>query len=328
LILHLGQLAEVVLSLPALTALRQRFPNSHITLAATVAGCQVVAMTGAVNDFLFVDSTQLSDVAKPWVLYRWIRFLQGLRQRGYDFAIELPSYRRTNMLTWLARLPVRAAMRRPSHSLDFLFNLWSSPKEDPRRHLVDRYFDMLRPLGIQPQVRRPQLRPLPEASARVEKRLGNKRPPQGRLLIGIYPSSGDLLRRWPIERFIDLGTRLIHNLGVDLLLLGGARESKLVQQINRQLPGHAVLLDNLTIPELVSALAACTVLISDDAGAINLAAATNTPVLGLGILFPATPVGHEHVILQRMEMMSITVDEAFTAVSRIITRDRTSTLFQ
>jgi hypothetical protein len=29
-----------------------------------------------------------------------------------------------------------------------------------------------------------------------------------------------------------------------------------------------------------------------------------------------------------MEMMSITVDEAFTAVSRIITRDRTSTLFQ
>jgi len=327
LVLHLGQLAEVVLSLPALNALRLRFPGSHITLAATSVGCQVVGMTTAVNDFLSVDSTQLSEVAKPWVLYRWVRFLRGIRQGGYDFTIDLHSYGRTNILAWLARAPVRLAARRQGHSLDLLFNLWP-PKEDPRKHLVDRYFDVLRPLGIQPEDRRPRLRPHPDADARVEKRLRQKRHHQGQLLIGIHPSSGDLPYRWPVERFVDLGTRLIHNLEVDLLLLGGPRESKLVRDINRQLPGRTILLDDLTIPEIVSALTSCTVLISDDTGAANLAAAVGTPVLGLGLSFPHTPIGHEHVIIRPGGVISISVDEAFTSASRVITRDRTSTLFQ
>lgn len=327
LVLHLGQLAEVILSLPALNALRQRFPRSHITLAATSVGCQVATMTTAVNDLLSVDGMQLSEVVKPWVLYRWVRFLHHIRQGGYDFTIDLHSYGRTNILAWLARAPIRLAARRPGRSWDFLFHLWP-PREDPRKHLVDRYFDVLRPLGILPEDRRPHLRPLPEATARVEKRLSQKQHRQGQLLIGIYPRAGDLSQRWPVERFVDLGARLIHNLEVNLLLLGEPEESKLLREINRQLPGRAIVLDELTIPELASALTTCTALISDDAGAANLAAAVSTPVLGLGLPFPLTPVGHEHVIIQRGGMTSISVDEAFTAVSRLITRDRTSGLFQ
>lgn len=327
LVLHLGQLAEIVLSLPALQALRQRFPHSHITLAATSAGCQLVAMTTAANEFLSVNSVQLGDIAKPWVLYRWLRFVQSLRQGGYDFTIDLPTYGRTHLLAWLARARARGAARRSGHSLDFLFDLWP-PKPDPRKHAVDRYLDVLRPLGIHALDRRPRLRPPPDADAKVEKRLHQKRPRQGPLLIGISPCSGDLSHRWPVERFVDLGARLIHNLDVDLLLLGGSSEAKLIRDINRFLPGRPVVLDDLTIPELASALSASTVLISDDVGAANLAAAVGTPVLGLGLSFPLTPIGSEHVILRPGGVTAVTVEEAFTSASRLITRDRTSTLFQ
>jgi ADP-heptose:LPS heptosyltransferase len=327
LVLHLGQLAEVVLSLPALQALRQRFPHSHITLAAMSAGCQLVAMTTVANEFLSVSSVQLSDVANPWALYRWVRFVQSIGRGGYDFTIELPAYGRTNLLTWLARARARGAVPRSGRSLGFLFDLWP-PREDPRKHVVDRYLDVLRPLGIHAEDRRPRLRPLPDADAKVEKRLHQKRPRQGSLLIGIYPCSGDLSHRWPVERFVDLGTRLIYNLEVDLLLLGGSRESKLIREINRPLPGRTVVLDDLTIPELASALSAGTVLISDDVGAANLAAAVGTPVLGLGLAFPLTPIGSEHVILRPGGVTAVTVEDAFTGASRLITRDRTSTLFQ
>lgn len=327
LVLHLGHLAEVVLSLPALQALRQRFPHAHITLATTSVGYQLVAMTPVANEFLAVSSTQLSDVAKPWELYRWIRFLQSLRPGGYDLAVELPAYGRTTLLTWLARARARGAGRRPGRSWDFLLAL-APFREDPKKHVVDRYLDILRPLGIHVQDRRPRLRPLPEADAKVEKRVQPKRSRQGSLLIGLFPCSGALSQRWPLERFVQLSARLIHNVDVDLLLLGGFKEAKLIREISQPLPGRHIVLGKLSIPELVSALSSCTLLISDDVGAANLAAAVSTPVVGLGLSFPLTPIGSEHVILRPGDAAAVTVEDAFTGAVRLITRHRTGALFQ
>jgi len=190
LILHFSQLVEVTLSLPALRALRQHFSRSHITVAARPAGCQLIGMTPYANDVSPVSEMDLREAVKPWVVYRWIRFLQDVRHGGYDFTIDFQSRGRTNVLAWFSRAPVRLAARRPG-SLDFLFNLWP-PREDPRKHLVDRYLDVLRPLGIEPADRTPRLCSLPDADQRIEKRLANKRYQPGQLLVGIFPGAGVL----------------------------------------------------------------------------------------------------------------------------------------
>jgi ADP-heptose:LPS heptosyltransferase len=326
LILHFGSLVEVTLSLPALSALRQHFSHSHITVAATPMGCQLIGMTPYANDVSPVSEIDPKEAVKPWVIYRWVRFLQDVRRGGYDFTIDFQSRGLTNVLTWLSRAPVRLAARRRG-SLDFLFNLWP-PKEDPRKHLVDRYFDLLRPLGLQPANRTPRLRTLPDVDQRIEKRLKSKEYQQGQLLVGIYPGAGREVGHWFPELFVDLGRRLIHNLDVRLLVLSGSENSQLAEDISDQLPPQTIFLDDLSIAELVSALTHCTALISDDAGAGNLAAAVSTPVLGLGFPSSMAPIGQEHVVISWGSAAHISVDEVFTAASQLVKRSRTTALFQ
>ncbi|RMG44163.1 MAG: lipopolysaccharide heptosyltransferase family protein, partial [Acidobacteria bacterium] len=257
LILHFGQLAEVILSLPAIEALHRRFAHSHITLASTTAGCLVATMTSTVSDVLAVASIDWHEAVKPWVVYEWIRLIQALRHGGYDLTIDFHSVGKTNVLAWLSRAPWRLAARRPGRPLPFLFNL-HPPREDVRKHLVDRYLDVLRPLGVVAENRQPRLTPPREARAQIERRLAS-RLQRGRLLVGLHPGQREFSRRWPPAQFIDLGARLIHNLNVDLLLLEGQRRSRWIREIGKQLPIRPIILGGLSIPELAAALTTCSV---------------------------------------------------------------------
>ncbi|GEM_PF-833043 len=324
LVLHFGQLAEVILSLPAIEALYRHFSQPHITLASTPAGCQAAAMTPMVRDVLSLESIEWQEAIKPWVLYAWIRFMQTLRRGEYELAIDFYSVGKTNVLAWLSRAPWRLAARRPGRSLTFLFNL-HPPREDVRKHMVDRYFDVLRPLGVVAQSRRPRLTPPRDARTQIERRLATQLR-RRRLLVGFAPGRREPLRCWPPARFVDLGGRLIHNLNVDLLLLERQKRSTWIREMGKQLPTRPVILSSSNIPELAAALTVCSVVVSDDAGIVNLAAAVGTPTLGLGITSWLAPIGRDHLAMEKMPS-AITVDDVFTAVVRLLTRDRTSALF-
>jgi ADP-heptose:LPS heptosyltransferase len=323
LILHFGRLAEVTLSLPALKAVREHFSRSHITVAARPASCPLIEMTPYSDEITSVHELNLKGLIRPW---RWVQFLQDVRSGRYDLVVDLQSGSRSNLFAWLSPAAVRLAARRPG-PLDFLFNLWPS-KEDPRKHLIDRYLDVLRPFGIESADRAVRVRPLPEVDQRVQKRLLNKGYRAGQLLVGLYAGAEDESGRWVLDGFVEVGKRLVHNLDVRLVVLGGPDDSQRAETVRQPLPSETILLNKLSIPELVSVLTRCTVLISDDAGAANLAAAVSTPVVGLGFSLTIAPLGREHVLIRPAALPHVTADEVFTAASQLIQRSRTTALFQ
>ncbi len=204
----------------------------------------------------------------------WPKFA---RQK-FDFVIDLHSYYETNLLGFLSGAAHRLYSRRSNRSLDFLANFKPQPaKEVETTHLVDRYLDLLKPLGIQNVSRTPVLKTRATDDAAVEALLKKEKAQSHELLVGLFPGAGNASRLWPLEHFAELADHLIRNDKVRVIVFAGPEERKLVPQMRQVFPDGTIFFDRLTIPQLVSAQARLTLFVSNDTGPLHLASAVGTP---------------------------------------------------
>ncbi|MBA3256999.1 MAG: glycosyltransferase family 9 protein, partial [Pyrinomonadaceae bacterium] len=207
LVIDFGQLGDVVLSLPALHGIRERFPKAAITVAVGKPGAEVVELSGYADSTLMIDRVALRDGPKLVSLTRIARLVQGVRRSQFDFVIDLHSLSETNLLGFLSGAPKRLYSRRPTRSLDFLANFHPRPPlevDHRRRHLIDRYLDVLIPLGVKDADRLPHLKTRAADDAAIEKILKQAEADVGTPLVGLFPGAGHPSRRWPLERFAEL----------------------------------------------------------------------------------------------------------------------------
>ena len=227
LVIDFGQLGDVVLSLPALRAIRERFPRARITVAVGKPGAEIVDLSGCADSTLVVDRVGLRDGAKVVSLARIARLVKTVRGLKFDFVIDLHSLAETNLLGFLSGAAQRLYSRRPGRSLDFLGNFRPRPPVEDNhreRHLIDRYLDVLAPLEIKTTNRLPQLKTRAADDAAVEKVLRNVKADAGAPLVGLFPGAGHPSRRWPLERFAELADFLIRNDHVRILVFVGPEE--------------------------------------------------------------------------------------------------------
>jgi ADP-heptose:LPS heptosyltransferase len=333
LVIDFGQLGDVVLSLPALRAIRERFPNAQITVAVGKPGAAVVELSGYVDSTLVVDRVGLRDGFKPLSIARVFKLVKDVRDKKFDFVIDLHSLSETNILGFLSGAPRRLYSRRPTRSLDFLSNFRPRPPieiDHRRRHLIDRYLDVLIPLGVQNASRLPLLKPRPTDLAAVDKILKKAKADIGAPLVGIFPGAGHPSRRWPLERFAELADFLVRNDHVRILAFAGPEEQAFVQEIRRCFPEATVVLDKLSIPQLAAAQSRVTAFVSNDTGPMHIASAVGAPVvLLLDKRAPTSylPQGDRHRIIYSSEIQSIDVEEVYTATRSVLAESRSATLF-
>src|SRR5207245_9129299 len=132
----------------------------RITIAVGKPCAEVIEMSGYADATISVDRVALRDGFKPLSVLRVFQVVKDVRSRKFDFVIDLHSFSETNLLGFLAGAPKRLFSRRRGRSLDFLANFDPRPPvddNDPNRHLVERYLDVLTPLGINQQRSAPRL---------------------------------------------------------------------------------------------------------------------------------------------------------------------------
>ncbi len=333
LVIDFGQLGDVVLSLPALRAIRERFPKSKITVAVGKTGAEVINLSGYADATLMVDRVALRDGFTPLSVLQIFKLVKDIRRRDFDFVIDLHSLSETNLLGFISGAKQRLYSRRPGRSLDFLSNFKPAPpREDPdlRRHLVDRYLDVLLPLGIRHAERIPKLQTKATDDRAIDRLLRKAKADSGVPLVGLFPGAGHPSRRWPLERFTQLADFLTRNDQVRVLVFIGPEEKSLVAQIRAQCPASAVLMEGLSISELASALARLAVFVANDTGPMHIAAAVGTPVvLLLDRRAPQTylPLGDRHQTVFNNLITDLAVEDVYDAARAVLTGGRTATLF-
>jgi ADP-heptose:LPS heptosyltransferase len=256
----------------------------NAALAHTIAGLDRVEV---------LDAPWLARHESPESLGRLVARAWRWRRQHYDLAINFEGDIRSHLL-------MAGSLARRRVGFDMAGGgpvLTDRVPHDARRHtalnalaLVERAFDVAPgtlPGPLQPRGRALWRLDLP-ADAKAEARalldrLGVPRG-DGRPLVAVHAPGGREIKQWPPDRFAEVATRLAVEDGARILLTGGAADRTLVTGVADAIGSRAstfVLDGDLPLPVVAAVLAECALVVTGDTGPMHLAAATETPVVGI-----------------------------------------------
>lgn len=317
LVIHFGQLGDLVLGLPALRAIRERFSDANITLMVGKATADIAKLARVADDHIIVDRVAIRDGNKLWSLAQMVRLVSDVRSRRFELVIDLHSLNETNLLGLLGGIPVRLYAHRENRSLDRLSNFRPPPPpEDRAVHMSRRYLNVLRPLGIDIEDPVIELSPDPQDVIEIEQLLSEKGI-RDEALIGFFLGAGHLSRRWPIARFAELAARLEPRENTRILVFLGPEERDLLDEVRRTFSPSVIILDKLDLQTFFAALARLDVLVTNDTGPAHLAAATPASIVMLhGYNTPTGlfPLSKRLSVISSHRIADIETDEVHMAV--------------
>jgi len=171
-------------------------------------------------------------------------------------------------------------------------------------HQVQYYLDLVRGLGIEAGDDRPRIQAQPATLAKSDALLASAGAPPGMPIVGFAPGAAyGNAKRWPPERVAQVIAGLARQ-GVASLLVGAGADRVTGRAIESSLPAATPLVNLIgrtTLRQLVGVIARCRAFVSNDSGAMHVAAALGVP---LTAIFGPTderatrPAGDAEVILR------------------------------
>ncbi|MEO8073414.1 MAG: glycosyltransferase family 9 protein [Acidobacteriota bacterium] len=321
LIINFGQLGDVILSLPAFFAIREKFADAKITALIGKASAEIIELAGFADEKIAVDRVKLRDSGKFWSINEIFKLSKEIRRRKFDFIIDLHSLSETNLLGFFSGAKHRLYINRESRSLDFLGNFEPKPPlEDKTKHATDRYLDVLKSLSIENPKRFAQISPPLAAIEKIEN-MWREKNIADKQTVGLFPGAGHPSRRWKLEYFAELAGRFERLENTRTLVFLGPEEINLRGEIEETFPAETVIVDKLTIPQLAAAMARLRVLISNDTGAMHVGALVGTPiVLLLDERAPTNylPLTEKIRVISNGTLDEISVGEVFQAAQNYL----------
>jgi heptosyltransferase-2 len=276
LIRQVNWVGDAVLTLPAVEAIGDRFSGAEIVLLARpwVGG-------------LFVGHPSVDRVVelppaglRHGISDRW-RLAKSLAHERLDLAVLFPNSFEAALLPWVARVP-----RRVGYATDGRGWMLTDPleKQSPpfRPHQVERYLAIARALGGDgPSI--PRLSVPVGAEQKAGQILRDSGVGEREPIVAVNPGSVyGSAKRWPAARFAAMADALVTSRGVRILLIGSEGERPVLEQVAQRMCSPAVNLAGRTdLPTLMGVLAQARLLVSNDTGAMHMAAAIGTPVLAI-----------------------------------------------
>lgn len=323
LVINFGQLGDVVLSLPAFRAVRQKFPQARITAAVGKSTAAVLDLANVCDEKIVVDRVALRDGNKLVSINEIRRLVADVRRRRFDFVLDLHSLSETNLLGFFSGARKRLYAHRESRSLDFLANFDEKPpREDKSKHATLRYLDVLKPLGIADSDTAPHIVPRPAESAEIAE-IWRKFNFEKKKTVGFFVGAGHDSRRWNLEKFAALAAKIERNDERQIIVFLGPEEGKLKSQAAAEFPQTARIFDDLSLMQFVAALGSVEIFITNDTGPLHLAAAVGAQIVLVMDKDAPTqyvPLVDKIKVVNNAKISEIAVEDVYSAVRELINR--------
>lgn len=291
-------LGDAVMALPTLDDLARAFPESTIGVVARASVADLYRAVPAAHEILVYRRSNGVERSA-----RFAEFLIRLRAFSADLALVLP---RSFGSAWTALLS--DATRRVGYRASGRSLLLTDPVErDPKLladHRVHYYRHLVSALGIAPGSTSPRI-VVPDAErTRAKELLKPLLERDAARVVGIIPGAQyGTAKQWPEERFAAFAARAMRELNAQVVLLGGPGDRDVCDRIRHEADPERVLdlSGKTTILELAAVLQLCRFAVSNDTGAMHVAAAVSTPVIAVfGSTDPVTtaPFGSFHTVLR------------------------------
>ena len=266
------------MSLPALRALRERFPQTRISILAKPWVADLYRREP------FCDETILymaRDLGAKW------RVAGELAARKFDCAILLQNAFEAAAIAWAARIPERIGYARDGRSA-LLTRAIAVPRagEIPP-HERFYYLELLRRAGIIERMPASDAIRLDGAAEAREAGLARFRDLGfAGTVIGVSPGAAyGTAKRWLPERFAEAAARVARELDAGVAIFGSKDERELCAEVARAIAAAGVSARNFagetTLAEFIELAAACRLYLTNDSGAMHIASALGVPTVAV-----------------------------------------------
>jgi lipopolysaccharide heptosyltransferase II len=282
---RLDALGDVIMTGPALRALQRSIPGCHITLLTSASGAQAGHLMSCVDDVWSYEAPWMKGYQAGDSTAAACALISRLRHQVFDAAILFTVYSQNPLpaalMCWLADIPLRAAHCRenPYHLLTDWF-----PEPEPEsyiRHEVQRQLDLVRHIGVEAMNKRLFLDIPRAAFDNLDGILGPLRTTIDEAVV-IHAGATAASRRYPAEQFAVAADRLAQIWKGPIIFTGVESERQLIETIRTRMTALSYsLVGRLRLQDLAALLTRARVLISNNTGAVHVAAAVGTPVVDL-----------------------------------------------
>ena len=268
-------IGDAVMATPTLRTLRETFPDAPIDVLCRPGVAPIFQNHPDVDGVVALD-----DKGGPGP---WVRGLLRTRAGKYDLAILLPNSLGSALFLFLAGVRRRIGYARDGRSAFLTDRVYVS---DANRggHLVDYYQNILLPLtGSRPQNGRLMLEASDEDRRAVRDFLQELGVGDGDPVIGLNPGAAyGSAKRWLPDRFREVAAHFASRRGARVLIGGSSAEKDLCASVAAGLgDGVHNVAGRLPLGQFIALVERMDVFISNDSGAMHIAAALNRPQIAI-----------------------------------------------
>lgn len=288
--IRLDSLGDVIMTAPALTALKAVCPQRCLTLMTSAAGATAAPLISAIDDLIIYDAPWLKATEPRQDSYPEYAMIERLRHAQFDAAVIFTVYSQNPLpaafLCYLANIPLRLA-----HCHENPYQLLTDWIKDPEperilRHEVCRQLDLVAKVGCTTPLDLTyggRLLSIPaETLQQAQIRLLELGVNLNQPWVVIHPGATAASRRYPPESFALVARCLVESEGIQVVFTGTQPEAELVQLIQQQMgvASHS-LVGRLDLSELAALLKLAPLLVSNNTAPVHIASALGTPVVDL-----------------------------------------------
>lgn len=275
LVIQLRRLGDVILTTPALEALKKKYPDAKLDFLVEAPGAEALAGHPAIDEILVYDAQG------PVEALRWAF---KIRARRYDWVIDFLANPRTALLTALSGAAIKAG---PGHvARKYAYNHRMTQSSQACYSALEKV-RWLGSLGVSP-----------EDAPALPRLMLAPRPDKLENIIGLVPPSRKETRRWLAPSYARLGRLLRDKHACKIKVFWGPGEKDLADEVVRAIgEGAYAIAQTHSITDLARELVSCRVVVGNCAGPKHVALALGVPTVTIhGSSDPVawTPVHPDH----------------------------------
>ncbi len=323
---------DVVMSLPALEALKANFPKSSLSVLTRPWAKDLLVSLPCVDHLLVYDPGSS-------VLERFkgiVQTAEFLRHQQFDLAVLFQNAFEAALLAWLGKVKYRLGYPTDGRG-PLLTHRVKKSRDDEKRHQVHYYLDIVRGMGLAVRNQNPKILVTSEQKKKAQKVLEQIGVNRTRPVLGLGPGAmyGEA-KKWPPERFAALGDMAAEAWGANILILGSERERHIGEAVTRAMNHVATNLCGVTsLGTAIGLLSLCDFFVTNDSGLMHISAALGVPTIAIfGSTDPAAtgPLSDNAVVIRHQVdcapcfkrtcptdfrcMLSITPEEVWSSLER------------
>ncbi len=284
-------IGDAIMALPALEALRARYPETEIVVVAKPWVSELYQQHNSVNRIVVYDA-----LGEHKGVRGFANLIEELKSEHFEGAILFQNSFHAAWMAWRASIPIRVGYAREGRRR-LLTHAIGVPPVGAYGHHANYYLQLLFRASL---IARPEL---PGDYSEEEKepveaiRLAIDATEAGwarrqldslglsgmRLLVGLAPGAAyGPAKRWPADHFADLADRLVEGLGADILVFGSEGEKPLAEEIAAEMEHPpTILAGETTLRQLMALMAQCRLVVSNDSGSMHVAAGLGVPLVAI-----------------------------------------------